>query len=54
MFGETQNIPMEEQIVCDFCGREVPIVIGMGTLWVCGACFDEARTQWNASKKESA
>ena len=54
MFGEAQNIPVEEQIVCEFCGREVPIVIGIGALWVCGSCFDEARTQWNASKKESA
>ena len=48
-----QTIPVEERIICDFCGREVPIVIGIGALWVCGSCFDEARTQWNA-KKESA
>jgi len=43
----------DEEIVCDFCEEEVPIVISLGTLWVCEACFDDAREQWthgNATK----
>ncbi len=44
---ETQD----EAIVCDFCEEEVPIVISLGTLWVCDGCFDNAREQWTGGRK---
>ncbi len=42
----------DEKIICDFCEREVPLVIELGTLWACEACFDDAREQWTGGKKK--
>ncbi|MDA8112097.1 MAG: hypothetical protein M0T83_06565, partial [Nitrospiraceae bacterium] len=48
----TYTVPKtrDEKIVCDFCEGEVPIVIGLGTLWLCERCFDDAREQWMGGK----
>lgn len=48
----TTSKVQDERIVCDWCERDVPLVISMGTLWACETCFDEAREQWNGGKKK--
>ena len=44
---------IDEKIVCDLCEEEVPLVISLGTLWVCEGCFDDAREQWMGGKKNA-
>lgn len=41
----------DEKIFCDFCEEEVPIVISVGTLWLCEPCYDQAKEAWNGIRK---
>ena len=39
-----------EPIRCDWCDRPVEPVLGLGALWVCPACFEEAARAWNGRR----
>ena len=39
-------------IRCDWCEGAAGSLLGLGALWVCPACFEEAEREWNGNGEQ--